>query len=57
MLGFTALASSELSSGTPAAEQVGGDVAGILLLALAISIASVAPKFASGNSLKVCLCG
>jgi hypothetical protein len=64
MLGFTGLAASEASSGTPAAEQFGGDVAGILLLALAISIGSVAPKFASGNSLKVgwmcvcvCVCG
>jgi hypothetical protein len=53
MLGFVGVALTELKSSTPALEQVGNDVFGILLLALSLTFGSITPKMVSGRSLKV----
>lgn len=52
MLGFAGLALTELKSSTPALEQLGNDVVGILLLALSLTFASITPKMVSGRSLQ-----
>lgn len=54
MLGFAGIAITELQKGIPAAEQFAGDVVGVSLLSLSLLLGSLAPKFASGSSLKVC---
>lgn len=53
MLGFAGIALAELQTGVPAAEQFANDVAGVSLLAVALTFASIFPKFVSGCSLKV----
>lgn len=52
MLGFAGIALAELQTGVPAAEQFANDVAGVSLLAVALTFASIFPKFVSGCSLK-----
>lgn len=54
MLGFAGIALTELKSGVPAAEQLGGDIGGVLLLIISFTLASIFPKFSTGRSLKVC---
>jgi hypothetical protein len=56
MLGFVGIMLAEHGSKTPALEQFGGDFLGVTLLSLAITFASLFPKFASGSSLKVGAC-
>jgi len=53
MLGFAGIALAELKNGVPAAEQLGGDVFGVLLLSITFTLASLFPKFSTGSSLKV----
>ncbi len=52
MLGFTGLALTELSSHTPALEQLGASAASIVLVSLALTFATIVPKLVSGSSLK-----
>lgn len=53
MLGFAGIALAELKNGVPAAEQLGGDIFGVLLLSITFTLASLFPKFSTGSSLKV----
>lgn len=53
MLGFAGIALAELKDHIPAAEQLGGDVFGVLLLSITFTLASIFPKFSTGCSLKV----
>jgi hypothetical protein len=53
MIGFAGIALTELTQQVPAAEQFANDVPGVLLLAAALTFASIFPKFVSGCSLKV----
>lgn len=53
MLGFAGIALAELKTQVPAAEQFGDDVVGVALLAAALTVGSIFPKFVSGSSLKV----
>lgn len=52
MLGFVGTMLAEHSDKTPVLEQFGSDVAGVALLSVAITLASLFPKFASGSSLR-----
>jgi len=52
MVGFTSLALTEASKHTPALEQLGNSWAGIILVSLALSFATIVPKLVSGTSLK-----
>ncbi|KAF8068235.1 Low molecular mass early light-inducible protein HV90 [Scenedesmus sp. PABB004] len=52
MLGFAGIALAEFKQQVPAAEQFGADVGGVALLSLALTFASIFPKFVSGSSLK-----
>jgi hypothetical protein len=51
MLGFVAAALGERQEGATALAQLGGDVLGPLLLAVSLTLASVAPKIVSGTPL------
>lgn len=53
MLGFVAIMMAEAGSKTPALESFGGDVLGVVLLSITLTLATIFPKFASGSSLKV----
>lgn len=53
MLGFAGMALTELKTQVPAAEQLSGDVVGVLLLSITLTLASLLPKFSSGTSLRV----
>jgi hypothetical protein len=53
MLGFAGIALAELKDHVPAAEQLGSDVFGVLLLSITFTLASLFPKFSTGTSLKV----
>jgi hypothetical protein len=53
MLGFAGMAAAELKDHVPAAEQLAGDVIGVLLLSATFLLASLFPKFNTGFSLKV----
>lgn len=53
MLGFAGIALAELKDHVPAAEQLGGDVVGVLLLSITFTLASIFPKFSTGHALKV----
>ena len=53
MLGFAGMALTELKTQVPAAEQLSGDVVGVLLLSITLTLASLFPKFSSGTSLRV----
>ncbi|KAG1678270.1 hypothetical protein FOA52_013891 [Chlamydomonas sp. UWO 241] len=51
MLGFAAIAITELSSHTPAAEQLSSSVPSILFVSLLLAVATVMPKVVSGAPL------
>lgn len=53
MIGFAGIALAELQQGVGAGEQFAGDAVGVTLLSLALTFASIFPKFVSGTSLKV----
>jgi hypothetical protein len=53
MLGFAGIALAELKDHVPAAEQLGSDVFGVLLLSITFTLASLFPKFSTNRSLKV----
>lgn len=52
MLGFTGLALTEVSSHTPALEQVANSIPAIILVSLTFTVATILPKLVSGSSLK-----
>ncbi|KIZ07472.1 early light-inducible protein [Monoraphidium neglectum] len=52
MLGFAGIMAAEHSSKVPALEQFGSDALGVILLSITLTLGSLAPKFASGSSLK-----
>lgn len=52
MLGFTSVALSELSSHTPALEQMANGFPAIVLVSLTLTFATIVPKIVSGSSLK-----